>query len=947
MRNNDNPRRASLPVGPRLRILLAALAILTAVLGADSVYLAGVTLWEAASGGDHENLFYQYMFLVHLMLGLMLIALLVTFVVVHWRNVRAWVRSPAVQFGYALAAATAVLMVTGVLLIRVGPLELKSPVLRSTVYWMHVGSPLAGLWLYWLHRLAGPRIRWRLGLGFGVAVLGLSLATLWLHRAESKSGTVGDPSQHARQFFPSPVQSADGGYIPAEALQNDDYCRECHPDIHAQWADSAHGLSSFNNPIYRASVRETMEVSRAKDGNKDRARWCAGCHDPVPLLSGRFNAPDFDDIRDPTASAGVTCTVCHAITRVTSTRGNGDYVVEEPTQYPFAFSDNRFLSWVNRQLIKANPSFHKRTFLKPHHRTAEFCSVCHKVHLPEEVNDYKFLRGQNHYDTYLLSGVSGRGARSFYYPETAEVDCNGCHMPLVPSADFAAKYFDGAAELSVHDHLFPSANTGIAFLRDRPDVVRRHQEFLDGVMRVDLFGVREGGEIDGPLIAPLRPNVPALEPGKTYLLETVVRTLKMGHHFTQGTTDSNQVWLDVRVASGDRPLGRSGGFDARRRVDPSSHFLNTFMLDRRGNRIDRRNAQDIFVPLYSHQIPPGAGQTVHYSLQVPEDVDAPIEVEVRLLYRKFDVALMDFVTAAALPGDPPIRNHKRGEAYVNLLPVTTLASDRIVFPIEGKSQRVENAANSIPAWQRFNDYGIGLLLKGTAELRQAAEAFAEVERQGRYDGPLNLARVYFAEGRLDEAGDALQRAVDRTDPPPPGWTVAWLGGLVNRQQGHLEAAEEDFRRVLQWRSEETVRRRFDFSFDYEVINLLGETLFDRARRLRGADRAAEREAVLRQAVRQFQRTLAIDSENVTAHYNLSLLLARLGDEQGAGRHQKLHQKYKLDDNARDQVFSAARRRYPAADRAAEKVVIYPLTLPESPEPAGPSPSSNSSGENDK
>ena len=80
-------------------------------------------------------------------------------------------------------------------------------------------------------------------------------------------------------------------------------------------------------------------------------------------------------------------------------------------------------------------------------------------------------------------------------------------------------------------------------------------------MRVDMFGVREGGEIDGKLIAPLRPEVPTLTPGKKYLLETVIRTLKMGHLFTQGTADSNEVWLDVTVTSGDRVIGRSGALD--------------------------------------------------------------------------------------------------------------------------------------------------------------------------------------------------------------------------------------------------------------------------------------------------------------------------------------------------------------------------------------------------
>ena len=47
------------------------------------------------------------------------------------------------------------------------------------------------------------------------------------------------------------------------------------------------------------------------------------------------------------------------------------------------------------------------------------------------------------------------------------------------------------------------------------------------------------------------------------------------------------------------------------------------MLDREGNRIDRRNPQDIFVPLYNKQIPPGAGQVVHFALEVPRDIDGP------------------------------------------------------------------------------------------------------------------------------------------------------------------------------------------------------------------------------------------------------------------------------------------------------------------------------------
>ena len=101
-----------------------------------------------------------------------------------------------------------------------------------------------------------------------------------------------------------------------------------------------------------------------------------------------------------------------------------------------------------------------------------------------------------------------------------------------------------------------------------------------------FFGVKEGGSIEGALQAPLRPQVPALAPGKSYLLEAVVRTVKIGHPFTQGTVDSNEVWLDVRASSGGRVIGRSGGLGGADAVDPWAHFANVYMLDREGNRFD-------------------------------------------------------------------------------------------------------------------------------------------------------------------------------------------------------------------------------------------------------------------------------------------------------------------------------------------------------------------------
>ena len=52
-------------------------------------------------------------------------------------------------------------------------------------------------------------------------------------------------------------------------------------------------------------------------------------------------------------------------------------------------------------------------------QTADFCSTCHKVHLDTHVNNYRWIRGFNDYDNWQASGVSGFGARSFYYPPKA------------------------------------------------------------------------------------------------------------------------------------------------------------------------------------------------------------------------------------------------------------------------------------------------------------------------------------------------------------------------------------------------------------------------------------------------------------------------------------------------------------------------------------------------
>jgi len=89
-------------VGPRLRKLLFVVFGLFALLAVDSAYLGTITWFEWLSGKTLQDFFYQLMFLLHLLLGFLIIAPVLAFGALHLRN--AWRRPNrrAVRAGIAL-----------------------------------------------------------------------------------------------------------------------------------------------------------------------------------------------------------------------------------------------------------------------------------------------------------------------------------------------------------------------------------------------------------------------------------------------------------------------------------------------------------------------------------------------------------------------------------------------------------------------------------------------------------------------------------------------------------------------------------------------------------------------------------------------------------------------------------------------------------------------------
>jgi len=771
---------------------------------------------------------------------------------------------------------------------------------------------------------------------------GIGYGAWWVRNvAWSKSYRINNPSispaamdnegdgPHGK-FFPSSGQTTDGKYIPADYFMQSKACERCHADIFRQWESSAHHFSSFNNQWYRKSIEYMQDVAGVKP-----SKWCAGCHDPALLYSGMMDTPIKQIVDRPEARAGLSCMMCHSIVKVKSTMGQGDYVLEYPKLHALAASPNPVMRGLHDLMVRLNPEPHRRVFLKPFMRgqVPEFCSECHKVHLDVPVNSYRWIRGFNEYDNWQGSGVSGQGARSFYYPASPMI-CSDCHMPLVRSND------DGNIGGYVHSHRFPGANTAVPVANEDPAQMETSKKFLqDNQVSVDIFAISPAGnkEVEAkgsgypnqelsttfavgeeadvsmpkgpagkarPITAPLGRVDAAVRRGDDVLIDVVVRTRKVGHFFPGGTVDAFDVWLELQaVDDKGQTIFWSGkvGDDGKGPVEPGAHFYKSLQIDGHGNPINKRNAWSTRATVYVHLIPPGAADTVHFRMHVPESAGEHITLRSKLNYRKFQWYNTQFSFGGVpLPGQPDSQHtpdyDDRKFAFngdlsdvsskkkeIPALPIITLAEDTKTLSVLSHSAlppapKVEWAKED---WTRWNDYGIGLFLQG--DLKGAGQAFGEIAEKApdNADGWVNVGRVRVQEGDTEGALVVLKKALALK----PGLARAnFFYARVLRETGKYDEATRVLQEVLA-----------QYPQDRVVHDELGRVLFLQKHY---AD-----------AVRELQHTLAIDPEDLQANYNLMLCYTGLGDDKMAEEFKGRYLRFKADE-ASQALTGAYRQAHP-------------------------------------
>ncbi len=727
-------------------------------------------------------------------------------------------------------------------------------------------------------------------------------------------------------FFPSAANTSDGKIVPSSFFMESKKCGECHKDIYNQWKASAHHFASFNNQFYRKSVEYMQSVVGTQP-----SKWCAGCHDHAVFFNGRFDRPIKDQIDTPEAQAGLSCMSCHSIVHVDGSMGNGDFVMSYPPLHEVASSSNPAIRGLERFVTYAAPEAHRRTFMKPFMRTSsEFCATCHKVHLDVPVNQYRWFRGFNEYDNWQASGVSWQGARSFYYPAKPS-NCMGCHMPLVDSHD------PGNINGKVHSHFFPGANTAVPYVNEDNQQLARTEAFLkSGIVTVDIFALsplehrksetemvrRGGGEPQantsfavgeeaeqnttavirnvGAIAAPIDLSHATLQPGGTVRVDVVVRTRKVGHFFPGGTVDAFDVWLELEAKDDSgKPIFWSGRVedDGKGPVEPGAHFYRSYQLDAAGNPINKRNAWQTRSVLYAHLIPPGAADVAHYLVNVPKDAKGQIHFKATLNYRKFSWYYTHFSYAGVpKPWQPSLllaADHDSREFSfdpknipadvsgritdrIPNLPIVTLAEANVSIPVSPQPP-LWNTITARDARERWNDWGIGLLLQG--DLKGAEFAFRKVTEAdpGYADGWLNVARALIQEGETDAAKPFLQHAL-RCDSSLG--RIYYFQALAEKADGNYDGALASLKRV-----------EAQYPRDRVVLNQIARILFLKRQ--------------YAQAIGYLQRVCAIDPEDIQMHYTAMLCYRGLGDEKQANREQILFERYKADEAS--QTITAQRR----------------------------------------
>lgn len=193
-------------------------------------------------------------------------------------------------------------------------------------------------------------------------------------------------------------------------------CGTCHPKQYKEWSVSSHSYSQLS-PVYLSLSSEINELSSGTNGD-----FCLRCHSPIGANLGE--SPFISNLdRHPTSREGITCVVCHRLSKNYNKRSGRLALVKGDLLQPvFGPKGNEELGRVLEndkfrvvtEKGKPGRKIHTKINKFPSMSEPIFCATCHDVTL---LNGFRL---EEAFSEYRLSPAAKRG-----------VTCQDCHMGKV------------------------------------------------------------------------------------------------------------------------------------------------------------------------------------------------------------------------------------------------------------------------------------------------------------------------------------------------------------------------------------------------------------------------------------------------------------------------------------------------------------------------------------
>ena len=333
------------------------------------------------------------------------------------------------------------------------------------------------------------------------------------------------------------------GAIRPEALTGSAGCgvSGCHETIYKEWLPSAHGFAATD--VLFQGVQQILSDTEGPE----HTRLCAGCHDPVALLSGaRIGTPGQG--HSLVTYEGNSCLVCHSTVSTVSGEGggNGGYVLQIPDRYLFEQDETGIRQRLNHFLLRSYPYHHVDTYTRPLYKSSEFCAACHKqTPLPGVRTSAGIAQEQNEYDSWR----EGR----WYHEEDEKlrIECRECHMPLVDSDEPASgdehDTYRSSTDGKHRSHRMLGSNMYIPVVQDLPGGQEQAEQTIEW-----LRGEREIPEIEskwdtGPIVEIEIMAPDEIKSGELVNLKLHLYNNKTGHEFPAGLLDVLESWVELTV----------------------------------------------------------------------------------------------------------------------------------------------------------------------------------------------------------------------------------------------------------------------------------------------------------------------------------------------------------------------------------------------------------------